>query len=421
MVVEGGQPEITFSVCAKACAGGADNTGIFQQVVKEIPALHPVWAFHPDIGGVFAAGITDAQPVKGIGKDTGVLPVVVDVGKGLTAAFFRKDSFCASLDDVGNAVEFGGLASEPEAVEHHTAAHQRFGDNGITAAGAGEPGRLGEGAEFNCDLFCTLYLIDRARQCGISDKTFICRVKQDNCIPFFRIVDPCFQTSVIIYRTGRIVGRTDIDDIGVGLFIRQRQKTVGCVGVCKDDPPAGHDVGVDINRVDRIGNQYTVIGIKQVKNIAEVGFCAVADKDLILFQCDITLRIIAGNFSFQEVISLFRSITAEGLSGTHLSAGAFQCLDDCRTEGKSDIADAQPDDVDIWVLLLKSRHFFANHCKEVAFFQLQIMLIDFHRGSSLQIYNYSLKQPSGCFCYLSIFDLFSAFLREAAINARNSG
>ena len=390
MVIEGCQPEISFSIGTKSGTRRTDNTGIFQQVVKKFPALHPIRALHPDIRGILATGVMDSQPVKGICKNAGIFPVIIDIGKRLAASFFRKDGCCAFLDDVGDTIEFGGLTSEPESIQCHTAAYQCIRNNGIAAAGTGKSCRLGEGAEFDGDLFCTLYLIDGAGQRRICDKALICGIKENNRIPFFGVVYPCFQSCMIVYCTGRVIGGADIDDICVGVLIRQRQKSIGSIGISKHNLASGHDIGVDINRIYRVGNQNRIVCVKQVEDIAEIGFCAVADKNFIKRKGNTLFSIVSGNFFFQEIISLFRAIAVKGFLDAHFSAGALQRFHNCRTKRKGYITDAQSDNIHFRVLLLKLCDLFADHGKKIALFKLQIMLIDFHLVVLLEVYNYSL-------------------------------
>ncbi len=167
MVVKGGEPEETFAVFAEPGARRADDPGLLQQQVEEVPALHPAGALHPDIGGVFAAGVADAEGIEGVREDLGVLAVVVDVRSRLGLALLGEDRFRAALDDIGDAVELGGLAAEPETVQLRPLPDERLRDDGVAAAGAGETGGLGEGAKLNRHFLRPFDLVDRAGE-GVS-------------------------------------------------------------------------------------------------------------------------------------------------------------------------------------------------------------------------------------------------------------
>ncbi len=53
------KPEITFSVSAKSTAGCTDYIAAFEQIIKEIPALHAAGALKPNIRRVFSSEKAD--------------------------------------------------------------------------------------------------------------------------------------------------------------------------------------------------------------------------------------------------------------------------------------------------------------------------------------------------------------------------
>ena len=75
---------------------------------------------------------------------------------------------------------------------------------------------------------------------------------------------------------------------------------------------AGHDIGVDIDWVDRIwDSHFEVIG-KDLLDVGGIAFCAITHKDFI--GRDISaygLEVIFGNSFAQEVVTLLRTITTE--------------------------------------------------------------------------------------------------------------
>ena len=52
---EGGEAEIALTGRSETCAGRADDVGLLQEVVKEVPGTQPVRGFHPDVRGIYTA------------------------------------------------------------------------------------------------------------------------------------------------------------------------------------------------------------------------------------------------------------------------------------------------------------------------------------------------------------------------------
>ncbi len=68
---------------------------------------------------------------------------------------------------------------------------------------------------------------------------------------------------------------------------------------------AGHDIGVDVNRVDRVGHGHDVVAAKDVKNIAHVALGAVGDKNLVGGDLAPTgLVIMLGDGGTKEITAL---------------------------------------------------------------------------------------------------------------------
>ena len=216
-----------------------------------------------------------------------------------------------------------------------------------------------------------------------------------------------------IDRAGGVIGGADIDDIGADRIVRHRQEAVFHRRIGVDHLPAGHDVGVDIDRVDGVGDEDGVVLIEKVEDVADVRFRAVAHKDLVHLEGDAFLLIIPGNRLPQEVIPLFRAVAAEGLLDPHFSARLLEGRDDGGAEGKGDVADAEADDRLAGVGRLVGGNLVVDVGEEVALLQIEVVAVDFHGGSSL-VYNYSLFE-AGCFSHASgCRKVFSEYILGAA-------
>ncbi len=96
--------------------------------------------------------------------------IVGDVFTALCHAFLREDCG-ALLDDVGGAVEFGGLSAVPHSVQGHLLTvgrgeHQLTGNYAVAAAGSGEACGLGQEQNSMAHFFCTLNGVNAAWKLG---------------------------------------------------------------------------------------------------------------------------------------------------------------------------------------------------------------------------------------------------------------
>lgn len=106
-----------------------------------------------------------------------------------------------------------------------------------------------------------------------------------------RVGHPCRKLIASQSGAGRIIGITQIYDIGCRFRQRRHKTIVGRAWQVYDAAPApvgltpacasGHDIGIDIHRIHRIGHSHNGIGRKYISDIAYVAFGAVADKYLV--------------------------------------------------------------------------------------------------------------------------------------------
>ena len=77
-VGESGESEVALARRAEAGAGGADDVGVLEKVVKEVPAGGAIGGLHPYVGGVLAAIDLIAHVGKVSANEAGISHVVVD-------------------------------------------------------------------------------------------------------------------------------------------------------------------------------------------------------------------------------------------------------------------------------------------------------------------------------------------------------
>ena len=119
-----------------------------------------------------------------------LLAVVVQIRLDLGHAALGEHGSGGALHHIGHAVELGGLAAQPQLVDVHALALQLLGHHGVAAAGAGEACDLGEGADFNGTLPCTLDLEDAAGEVLVRDEALIGGIVQDDGIVLPGVVHP---------------------------------------------------------------------------------------------------------------------------------------------------------------------------------------------------------------------------------------
>ena len=137
-VAEGGQAEVALAALAEAFAGGADDLSVPEQVVEELPAAHAVRALEPDVGGILAAGVVDAELVESGRDNARVLLIIGDILADLALSFLAEHSRRSALYGVRNAVELCSLTAVPCGIQVVTVALKLLRDNRIAAAGAGK-------------------------------------------------------------------------------------------------------------------------------------------------------------------------------------------------------------------------------------------------------------------------------------------
>jgi len=60
----------------------------------------------------------------------------------------------------------------------------------------------------------------------------------------------------------------------------------------RDAGVTGHDVGVHIDRINRIGNGDFVVAAENIEDVTTIAFRAVRHKDLVVLNVDLAIAII---------------------------------------------------------------------------------------------------------------------------------
>ena len=115
-VAEGSQADVALAGRPEPGAGGGDDVGLFQKAVEEVPGAGAVRGAAPHVRAVVGAVHLKAGRRQALLYRAGVGAVEVDRLVHLGRPLRSVDGRRAPLDDVGGAVELGGLAAVPHGV-----------------------------------------------------------------------------------------------------------------------------------------------------------------------------------------------------------------------------------------------------------------------------------------------------------------
>ena len=282
------------------------------------------------------------ETIHRFGDDGGIVPVVLQVLLDLPLAGLGEDGLRTALGDVAHAVELRGLAAKPHLVEARALALQGVRYDGVAATGTGESGLLREAAELDRDVTCARDLIDAVRQVA-GHEALIGGIEKEDRVVLLCETHPLREALAVIDGTGRVVRAAEVDDVGPVLWCRKRQESVFFRRHRVDDLPAGHHVGVDVDRIDRVGDEHGVLLIEEIQDVAEIGLRAVRDEDLVEGELNAELLIIRLDRCLQEIVALLRTVAMEALGLTHLLRRLHHRIDDGLRQWAGDITDAHAD------------------------------------------------------------------------------
>src|SRR5262249_2412540 len=161
---------------------------------------------------------------------------------------------------------------------------QRFRNNGVSAAGAGETAVLRETAKFDSTIARAGDFVNGVRQRGIVDVSLVSGVEQDDGFVFERVFNPALKLLARGQCAGRIVGRAEVNYIHVLLWRRGDETVAGFarqVNQLGEGPGfvgfagvAGHDVCVHVNGINRIADGDFVFVAEDVEDVAGIALGA---------------------------------------------------------------------------------------------------------------------------------------------------
>ncbi len=391
-MTEGRQPEVPFPARAETAAGGADHVAFGQQLVEKVPAGHAARGLEPDVRSIHAAKAGDTRCGQAFTDDAGILHVIIDDLPGLLPPLFGVDRGGGALDRVGGAVELGGGAAQPQFVEvvlltAGRGAHDVFRHDHQAAADTGEAGGLGEGAELDGALLGPFDFVDGVRDLRVGDERLVGGVKEDHAVVGIGVIDPLLQLGLAGHGAGRVVGEAEIDNVHL-LRRQRRDETVGLVARHVDDVlviplvigfagAADHDVGVVVDRVDRVADGDDVVQGEDVEDVGAVALGAVGDEHLLGLQGNAERLVgFLDDGVDQPVVALLRAVAGELVGGGQIVHGVMEGLEHSRCQRAGNITDPQADDFSIRVGGGKFAHAAADLGEQVAGFEFEVVVVD---------------------------------------------
>ena len=331
-------------------------------------------------------------------EEGGVAHVVFDEGADLGFPFIGVEGGGTALDDVAGAVELGAVAAAPERVDGlggavFFATHEGFGDDDEGAADAGEAAVFGETAELDGAIAGAFDFVDGAGDGGVLDEGLVGGVVEQDGFVFEGVGDPGFELGAGGGGAGGVVGVAEVDEVDgfggnlgdkavLGVALEVDEAFVGAVfiGVAG---VADHDIGVDVNGVNGVGDGDFIAGAEDIEDVAGVALGAVGDEDFVGFDIEAAgLEVVVGDGVAEEVVALLRAITFEGFGNALFVDGVMHGVADGFGEGFGDVADAAADEAfgTLGVGFIEDFDATGDFREEVSGFQLEVVFVDVGHG-----------------------------------------
>ena len=213
-----------------------------------------------------------------------------------------------------------------------------FRNYGVAAARAGEAGGLRERAELDGDVPRSVDFVNGARDVRLGDVGGISGVKKNDGVVFAGVVHPLLQF-VSGERGARwVVRAAEVNHVraavgqrgGEAVFLRRGEiDDAFKMSVRAKLPRASrHDVRVEIDGIDGVGDCDDGVLGKNFLDIAAIAFRAVADENLVRLHRDAASSVIPFDDRVnQEIVALLRAVAAKGFLFRHFVDGGVHRLD----------------------------------------------------------------------------------------------
>jgi hypothetical protein len=141
---------------------------------------------------------------------------------------------------------------------------------------------------------------------------------------------------------------------------------------------ARHDIGIDIDRIDRVRDCDFVLVAKYIEDIPAIGFRAVRDKNLIIGNLDVAVAIIMlRDCGSEKFVALLGTIAAEGFTFSEFIYRLLHRVDRHGWERLRDIADSAANQTfgRFGISLAKLADTTRNFRKQITSLKLEIIFV----------------------------------------------
>ncbi len=226
------------------------------------------------------------------------------------------------------------------------------------------------------------------RDGGIGDERLVGRVEEDDGVVGQSVVDPPLQLLLGRHGAGRVVREAEVDH--VHLLLRICREEAVFFGAGHVDQPlvvplvvciagaADHDVGVVIDRVDRVADSDGVIHGEDVEDVGAVTLGAVGDEHLRGLQVD-AQRLVGflDDGVDQEVVPLLRAVTHEGVLAGEVVHRVVERFENSRGKRLGHVTDPQADHLRFRICGGEGAHAAPDLGEKVSCFKFQVVVVNF--------------------------------------------
>ncbi len=200
------------------------------------------------------------------------------------------------------------------------------------------------------------------------------------------ILDPPSELFTRGHGTGRVVGETQVNQVDM-LCGDRGHEVVLCSRWDIDQPgkppslvgrsrAPRHDVGIDINRVDRVGDGDFVVGPENLQDVSSIAFRAVRNEHLVgLDRRAARCKIVRYDRISQKIIALFGAISAKCRTHGHFVDRIVPRLDNGARQRFGDVANSQANDLRLRMIGAEFGDAPADLGKQISGFQFAIVFV----------------------------------------------
>ena len=260
-------------------------------------------------------------------------------------------------------------------------------DNCVSTTNTGKARSLAKASEFNCASAGARNFINGVRQIFIADVAVVCSIEQNKCTRFVRVIHKFLQRFAAQNRTRRVVRAAKVNQLH--RILRQVRLKVVLSSRCKichfgemsirlkRSRATRHHVAIKVNRINGVRNCNFRIGSKEFLDVRDIAFRTITYKHVVRIHFDSARSVFATDNGFtQEIVTLFGTVTTESPLDAHFVHGLVHGLNNRGDKRRSDIANAQADDVGIFMGALVFLDFLCNGRKKVTARKTIVVRID---------------------------------------------